>query len=118
MSRKKINKRYRLYAMKVTPENMSLAHQERFARITPEYVLVYTKHKHTVFAEITDENVKILSDKDRQWLMDCNMALIAEEVVNGKNDFVAEMSVKIAELEKALVREKELIEHGDGECGK
>ena len=105
-------KKYRLYAMPVKNENIQDAQTERFSRITPEYVLIYTRHVKKDLPEITDKNIKVLSDSDRQWLSDCNMALIGEEVSRGSNEFVAEMSRKIAELEKALVKEKGLL--GDG----
>ena len=114
-------KKYRLYAMPVNADNMEMAQKERFSRITPEYVLIYVKRRISDFPEITDKNIDIMSDKDRQWLSDCNMALIGEEVTRGRNDFLSDLSVKITELERALVREKEQVErneqpHGRDQC--
>ena len=97
--------------MAVNTDSMALAQKERFARITPEYILVYVKRRMTGLPEITEKNTDIMSDKDRQWLRDCNMALIGEEVAHGRNDFISEMSRKVEELERALVRQKELVEN-------
>lgn len=112
MARKK---KYRLYAMNVSEESMAIAQDERFSRITPRYVLVYAKRKHPEWggAEITEQDISILTPADRRWLTDCNMALIATEISDNRSSFVSNLEIKIAELEKALIREKEMVDRHD-----
>ena len=99
--------------MPVNPDNIAAAQNERFARITPEYVLIYVKRKLNGVPEITDKNINVMSERDKRWLDDCNMALIGEEVVHGRNNFISEMSGKIEALERALVREKKAVERDE-----
>ena len=73
----------------------------------PEYLLIYTSETVKGWPEITDDNINILTDKDRQWLFDCNMELIAEELAKRSEKFGIDMDIAVAELEKALSQEKE-----------
>lgn len=107
MAKSKDKTSYRLFANSVCDENVEFAKSKRFNRITTEYLLIYTSETVKGWPEITDNNINILTDKDRQWLFDCNMELIAEELAKRSEKFGIDMDIAVAELEKALSQEKE-----------
>lgn len=109
MNKTKNKTAYRLYANSVEDETLKKAQKLRFNRITPGYLLVYTTKEIKDWPEITDENVNILTGADRQWLFECNMELITEEMARKSGSFGVDMHKAIAELENALIREKEKI---------
>lgn len=107
MAKEKTKTQYRLYAHSVDDDSIRYAQNVRFGRITRDYVLVYVPAKLSGWPEITDENVEIITAKDRKWLFNCNMTLISEEMAKKSSDFGVDMSNAIEELEKALKAEKE-----------
>lgn len=108
-------KHYRLYVQRTTIEHTAGIHNERFNRITQEYIFVYTMREMNGWAEITDENANVLSQQDREWLFGCNMVLIAEEMKDKNNKFGVDMNTVIEELEKALQKERNLLEDARSE---
>lgn len=73
----------RLYAGPTTAEATARTEGFRFSRIAASYTLVYTGKPKAVpegFIEITEEDAHRLTDADRQWLTDCQTALIVEHI--------------------------------------
>ena len=95
---------YRLFAMPVGAKEIEAAEKERFARITPLYVLVYTDSAPPTdnSVEITEDDVERLSGSDRDWLLLCNMALIAEDAKRREKEISSTLGEKIERLERAL----------------
>lgn len=100
---------YRLYAMSLAETTERAIEQCRFCRVTPFYALIYTADEtapqHSV--EIEGEDVERLSSADRDWLLGCNMTLIAEDAREREKEISAELSDKIEKLEQALKQAKE-----------
>lgn len=99
---------YKLYAVGVTPDNIKEVSSERFCRITPFYILVYTAGnppKDSV--EMTQTETHRLSEQDEQWLYDCNIVILAEEAKKHETEIAADMAERLARLEAALKEEKE-----------
>lgn len=72
--------KYRLFAMAVTEANVERAAAERFCRICPGYILIYLSGKRRIegAAEVAGEDLKRLTDADRAWLRESNLAILAE----------------------------------------
>lgn len=106
---------YRLYALQLNSNNISIAAQHRFSRATPTpapgYVLVYTDGvKPEQSEEITEERAKLLSPADVRWLFDSNAAIIAEEMERNKPEILRGMSERIEALGEELQRRKQELE--------
>ncbi len=105
----KIN--YRLYALNVDKDGMAEAAEQRFSRITPFYILVYVNGEPPKDAvEITQTETHRLSRQDEQWLLDCNMVILAEEAKKHEGEITADMNRRIERLEAALKAEKYKLE--------
>lgn len=99
---------YKLYAVEVNPESIKVASQERFCRITPFYILVYTAGKAPKDSiEMTQTETHRLSEQDAQWLGDCNIVILSEEAKKHESEIAANMAERLARLEEALKEEKE-----------
>lgn len=106
--------KYQLFLLSLDKENFSKALNERFSRITPFYVLVYTDKHIKGATEITDENVfEELSQADREWLFGCNCVLLRETVFKDVNMLKEAQRKFYADLAEqlGLVLEEE---YGDG----
>lgn len=102
----------RLFALRNTDDAIKVAEQERFHRITADYVLIYTdKESISKSIEITNEHADKLSANDLQWLSDCLTVVLTENNVQTKAaDIMAE---KIKKLEEALEAEQDKINKGE-----
>lgn len=99
--------RYTLRAMKCTEENMKAVQNERFYRVTPTYILLYEcNQRFTKYNRIGEGELKYLNYADKRWLLDCNMAIIAEETEKHKDEVAASMNGMIDRLEAALEAER------------
>lgn len=105
------NKKYKLYAQTITAENVAKAENQRFCRITSEYILIYTcGRKPYGSVEITNRETKRLTANDRLWLQDCNAVLIMEQTKEKQGEIAADLSKKMDTLEIELMKEKERLE--------
>lgn len=97
-------------------KNVRAAQEHRFCRVTAFYVLIYTPDNLSEkdAAEIAGEDTERLSSADRDWLLSCNIALIAEDAMERENEISASLGERIGKLEEALRRAKEEAEHGGG----
>ena len=98
---------YKLYAFRLTDENLAMVQNERFYRITSKYILLYDCNQRTTnYNEIGVNELRYLSVQDKQWLLDCNMAIIAEETEKHKDKIAMSMGLMLDNLESALQAEK------------
>lgn len=100
---KKHRIKYHLYLMSLDRENFSFAVDERFSRITPLYILVYTQKKLKGFSEITNDNAVLeLSKADLDWLDGCNLCIMREILRKNVNMLKEAQERFIADLGKQL----------------
>lgn len=105
---------YRLYALAVNAVNAEYAAQQRFNRITPGYILVYTADgKPTAGVEVRGKDLNRLTASDAGWLFDCNVALIAEEAARKTQDIAKALDEKLAGFEAALEEEQTRLTEGE-----
>lgn len=83
----------RLYAGPTTAEATARTKGYRFSRITAFYILIYTdKEPPKSFIEITEDEAHRLTTADRQWLNDCQTALVLEHVQREKPKIVDKLN--------------------------
>lgn len=98
---------YRLYALRVTQEAVETAMRERFSRIAPGYILIYTAGARPEGGmEIDGENVKRLTKADEDWIMSCATALLRDRLEKEKPKTMEHLSRMIDELSSALAEER------------
>ena len=102
--------KYRLYALPLTEENVRKAESKRFSRITVDYVLIYNAGLLRGGVEITEAEAYRLTEAERRWLRDCNLALIAEKTRENMGGVLQSLSEKVNALEEALKKQKEIEE--------
>lgn len=98
---------YRLYALSVTQNAVETAMKERFSRIAPGYILIYTageKPEHS--AEINGADIRRLSKADEDWIMSCAAALLRERLDASAPQSMENLSRMIDELSEALDAER------------
>lgn len=94
---------YRLYAMPTTPAALDGMGPQRFARITPDYSLVYTdKEKPHGSVEMKEEDATRLTAADENWLLSCNLTLIKEEIERKKPELLMRLAEKLENMEALL----------------
>ena len=98
---------YKLYAFRLTEENLAMVQNKRFYRITLKYILLYDcNEQSTAYNEIGANELHYLSFQDRQWLQDCNMVIITEDTEKHKDEIAMHMNLMMDNLENALKAEK------------
>lgn len=110
------NKIFRLYALSVTPENVEQAVQQKFSRILPEYILIYTDGdvpERSV--EVTQEHIHRLTKEDTSWIMECAGYLLMERLEKEKPAVAKHLSDMIDALGAALEEEREKLSRNEGE---
>lgn len=105
---------YKLYAMLTNEENVAIATQYRFQRITPSYTLVYGEDEPegTRCTEVTANDIQNLSRRDYQWLQDANMAILQELTEDHKPTQTNAIKEFLLELDKNI---KDELKENDGE---
>lgn len=105
---------YKLYAMLTNEENVAIATQYRFQRITPSYTLVYGEDEPegTRCTEVTANDLQNLSRRDYQWLQDANMAILRELTEDHKSTQTNAIKEFLLELDKNI---KDELKENDGE---
>ena len=87
-------------------ETMDFAIKERFSRITPQYILVYTTKQPPQFSvAITPEDMNRLREGDRQWITDCLLAEAAALLKAREPELLTTLSTRVTALEQALRQE-------------
>lgn len=111
---------YRLFAAPVSAETVRRAADERFSRITTEYILIYrrTKPKNLPCVEIKGADTARLTERDRAWLKDSILVLLAEAAAKAQEKSKERMNELIDNLEDALREEQERMNEGTENGGK
>ena len=100
--------KYRVYAMKVTPENIETAQRKyKYFRATKSYLLVYTE-KRKPDKSVLVRDVGQLPDADKGWVQGCNI-IILDELARNSPDTQDQMMGFLSDLERELERERELL---------
>ena len=104
---------YKLYAMRISPQSVEFASVARFSRITSDYILIYSESAVPNAVALKDEDATRLSVQDTRWLLDCNIAIVGEEIARQKPTIIQNISKRLEELEESLKQEQEKIERGE-----
>ena len=97
------SKTYALYALQLTEANVIRAMPERFVRATPDYILIYTDAEQPEKSvQIKMEDIRRLTNADREWLSVCNLAVIRDEMARREPQILERLSSTINYLEAAL----------------
>lgn len=100
--------RYRIYAMKATPENIEAAQKKyKYFRATKSYLLVYTE-KRKPQGSVLVKDAEQLADADKGWIQGCNI-IILDELARNNPDTQNQMMGFLSDLERELERERELL---------
>lgn len=101
-------KRYRIYQMPSTAENIErAAGSHPFYRATTQHLLVYTNKRKPAEGTLV-RDVMQLPSSDRGWVAACNI-LIADEAMRKHPDTQAGMMKFLTDLEKELEKEQILL---------
>lgn len=119
------NKIFRLYALSVTPENVEHAVQQKFSRILPDYILIYTDGDAPERSvEVTQEHLYRLTKEDQGWIMECAGYLLMERLEKEKpavakrlSDMIDALGAALDEERAKLSREGEERTNGDTDRG-
>ena len=107
---------YRLYALTITQESVEIAMMERFSRIAPGYILIYTADKQPKGSiEINGEDVKRLTKADSDWIMICAATLLRERMEQNQTQSMENLSRMVDQLSAALAAARETIKTGGAE---
>ena len=107
---------YRLYALTITQESVEIAMMERFSRIAPGYILIYTADRQPKGSiEINNEDVKRLTKADSDWIMICAATLLRERMEQNQTQSMENLSRMVDQLSAALAAEREKIKTGGEE---
>lgn len=100
---------YKLFAFDVDKDGIEEASKQRFCRITPFYILVYCEAEKAPKngIEITQTETHRLSKQDEQWLLDCNLVILAEEAKKHEAEITSTLQERIEQIEAILKAEKE-----------
>ena len=105
-------RKYTLFAFGTNDNTIELAQKERFCRITPRYVLIYSdtneiieEHGFQSYIIIGESEKDFLNDGDKEWLFYCNLTIIAEEASKNEELILQNMDDTLKELEEALSKE-------------
>ena len=104
---------YKLYAVRTNDAVIDAVSDIRFTRITANYTLIYSDDAQIMgntlplikYTIIEGEEASRLSAADKDWLMNCNFTIIAEEAIKNKELVLQNMAdaldVLAEELEKS-----------------
>ncbi len=103
-------KKYRLYAIPYSLENVEFASEFRFSRVTSDYILIYTQKARMNIpvgkaAEVKENDISLLSKMDGAWLFDCGLSLFADIAANQSKDSIGKLSEMVSRLEEELEAE-------------
>ena len=72
-------RKYRLFAAKCTQQTVEIAMNTPYARIANGYILLYKSGKAPEgYTEMTDKAEELLSDTEKAWLRETNLAIMEE----------------------------------------
>lgn len=111
----------KLYVLPIQDDVLVYLESERYVMLTPKYALTLSLSKPPVVCvEVTKADMDRLSDKDREWLTSCLIAMAEHEIrthprvtIKAQYDFLDEFAKEL-EVEKQKW-EKENGKHPQGE---
>lgn len=116
MEDRKENSVYRLYALKLTQENIGAALEQRFSRIASGYILVYTAgNAPEKSIEIDGKELKRLTNADENWIMACAATLLRERLKKDEPKAMERLSRMVDQLSDALDAERDKLTRGKKE---
>ncbi len=109
--------KYRLFALPVNDETIAATDNERFCRVTPFYVLVYTDAADgcmpNLAVEIVGEDIERLSAADRDWLLSCVIVMLNEDAQKREAEIAESLGERIERLEIELEKAARKVKGGD-----
>ena len=107
---------YKLYALDATYDNVLLAMQEKYYRITAEYILIYTAGDAPLNSvELQESDAVRLNDSEKQWIFGINVALLQEKISQETPSIVRRLNELLKAIEERVVVEDG--EQSGGEAG-
>lgn len=108
-------KKYRLFALEYSPENVDFTSQFRFSRVTPKYILVYAQRSRLNApngnaVEVKEEDIGLLSKLDEAWLFDCGISLFADIAAKRDRESMDKLTQMVSRFEQELAIEQEGVE--------
>ena len=108
---------WRLYAMQPTEQNIEYAQTMRFARIEPNYILIYKSgRKPTDSVSIGKDKLDSLSRADADWLFNCGVALLGDAVkrdVPRTQEMLKKLETELEKQAAAYKADKGVLTNGD-----
>lgn len=99
----------RLFAGPTTAEATAQTEGHRFSRVAASYILVYTDKPKSLpegFIEIEESDAHRLTDADRQWLTDCQNALIVEHIKDNTPKMMERLNQLLSLVEQIQSNER------------
>ena len=107
--------RYHLYLAPFNKDTAQIALNERYARATSDYVMIYNKgEKPEGFKEMTEEDLHLLPPDGLKWLNEVNVIIIQvfynermEERERANRKFMEEFEKELQAEREKLLKQKE-----------
>ena len=104
-------KQYRLFALPCSGGNVEYAASFRFARVTPDYILIYVQRKRLnppdgKCAEIKAADMPRLTKTDEAWLFDCAFSTFADIAAKSGKAGAERLAEMVDRLEEELEAER------------
>lgn len=116
MEEQKENVVYRLYALNLTQENIGLALEQRFSRISSGYILIYTAgDAPEKSVEINGKELRRLTKADEDWIVECATRLLCERLKKEEPKTMERLSQMVDQLSEALDAEREKLKQREKE---
>lgn len=104
---------YKLYAAALNQENIKLAENKRFSRITQRYILIFDNgEKPEKSGEITKDEYYRLTSEDKVWLADCLLKIVADNMTTDES-----FQDKLSTIEEALEAERKRLKGDTNNAG-
>lgn len=116
MEEQKENVVYRLYALNLTQENIGLALEQRFSRISSGYILIYTAgDAPEKSVEINGKELRRLTKADEDWIVECATRLLCGRLEKEEPKTMERLSQMVDQLSEALDAEREKLKQREKE---
>jgi hypothetical protein len=116
-------KKYTLKAMLPSENSIATANEQRFNRITPSYILLYTDKAVIGAQEFPKEGYRLLTQDDALWLQDCvtlvNMerGIADQKKIEANNKEFMKRFEEELQIEQDKLNRKAVNENGERDKG-
>ena len=105
-------RKYRLFFLKYSVENVDFASEHRFTRVTPDYILIYTQRARLrppcgKAIELKGSDLSSLTDLDREWILDCGRSVFSDILAKQNRESTERLVEMVDRLERELALEAE-----------